>query len=337
MNCQQITEGEVVEKYLTGQLEPSERDDFEVHILECRKCLVLLETCEAARSDLAARADTIRQMPAEPVPALKWGWFTTPRIASLAGLAAVLVVGVFVVARKGVIPVHPSGPNQVQSPVGGSPASSNLAEFPEVAALSSDERQKIAAAVKNRRITYPPDIAELAGTRGVLRSESTQSDRFAVLYPVGEVVADPRPLFRWQALPGAAKYSVAVYDAKLNLLEKSPALRGTQWQANRPLSPGQIFRWQVTATASDGKSVIAPGPSNPEAKFRVLEPSKADFLEGFRKAHPEAHVVLGILAAEAGLLEMSENELKQVTNGSRDYELAQRLLQSLGEPGPGAR
>jgi predicted anti-sigma-YlaC factor YlaD len=132
MNCRQIAEDEVVEKYLTGRLESSLQDDFEIHVLECHECLVLLETCEAARTELAARATEIRQMPERSGAALaglRWGWLAPQRLAGFAGLATLLVIVVFLAVRGG----RPSGPTEAQSPSGGNPNSSSPEALPEIA------------------------------------------------------------------------------------------------------------------------------------------------------------------------------------------------------------
>jgi hypothetical protein len=330
MNCQQVADGELVEKYLSGRLESSLQDEFEIHILECPQCLALLETCEAAQADLARRAPAIRQMPAKP--AAPWNWFTERRFVGWAGLAALLVVGVLLGVRSGVISVRHPGSAEVHPPAGGSHAESNwTSAYPEIAALSTEEQQRVENVLTSRTISLPAALADLDGQQGPLRGEGQQGEGFTVLEPVGEVVLGQEPLFRWQALPGAGSYSVSIYDLRLNQVQKSPPLRATEWQPSRPLARGQVFQWQVTANMKDGRTVISPGASNPQAKFRVLDQVKADDLEQFRKAHPDAHLVLGILGAQAGLIEMSRQELTQVPEGSRDYELAQQLLRSVRE------
>jgi Tfp pilus assembly protein PilF len=89
--------------------------------------------------------------------------------------------------------------------------------------------------------------------------------------------------------------------------------------------------WQVTASLSDGKSVSSPSPPSPEAKFRVLDQKKADELSHFQAAHSESHLALGILYAQAGILEQGEHELTQVKESDPDYRLAQNLLKSIEE------
>jgi hypothetical protein len=335
MNCQQVAEGEIVEKYLTGRLESSLQDDFEVHLLECRECLALLETCEAARPVLAAQGGEISQATERQAQARerwRWGWFTPQRVAGAASLAALMVIALLAAVWGGLIPLRRPGPTQVQSPTPGSPNPSGLAaSFPEIAALSLNQQQQVADTIQTGRISYSPDLGELAGKQGALRGESGHGSHFAVLGPVGEVVNDPEPLFRWQPLAGAKSYSVSVYDTGLAGVAKSPPLRDTQWKATKPLRRDRVFQWQVTATMRDGKRIISPDSSEPVAKFRVLGEAESNNLKEFQKAHPDAHLVLGILNAQAGVLEVSKRELGLVQEGSRDYQLAQQLLRSVRE------
>jgi len=58
---------------------------------------------------------------------------------------------------------------------------------------------------------------------------------------------------------------------------------------------------------------------------------KADEISQFQAVHPEAHFALGILYAEAGLLEQGEHELGQLPKGDPDYDLAQKLLKGIQE------
>ena len=42
MNCQNVGEDGIAEKYLKGELQEPLQDEFEVHILECDRCLQLV-------------------------------------------------------------------------------------------------------------------------------------------------------------------------------------------------------------------------------------------------------------------------------------------------------
>lgn len=328
MDCEQVAREELVEKHLHGQLEPALDLDFQAHILECRKCLALLETCEDIRDDLAPQAAAIRQKPERPFWSLG-GFLVSPRVAALAGLACLAVVIVAVGVRTGVIPglggrENDISKNGTKQAVTGSD-NGQTATFPEIAALSPAEQPAVRKAIASRALSYPPDLADLRGKQATLLAESPEDVSFRVLEPAGEVVSDPRPLFRWQPLAGALSYSVAILDTKGNRLQTSPTLGLTQWKAAHPLQRGRVYQWKVIATTKDGQSVIAPSFPRPKAKFRVIDQAKADELERFRQAHPEAHLVLGILYAEAGLLKNAEQELEGVPRNSRDFELASDL------------
>jgi hypothetical protein len=138
-------------------------------------------------------------------------------------------------------------------------------------------------------------------------------------------------VFRWQPLKGAQNYSVVVFDSKLNPIETSPTLDATSWNPDHALKQGQVYEWQVTARAAEGSSIIAPAPPSPEAKFFVLEKAKAAEIERFQAANAGDHLVLGILYAQAGVLQTAASELKQVSPSDPNHNLAQRLLTSVEE------
>lgn len=160
-----------------------------------------------------------------------------------------------------------------------------------------------------------------------LVGESRHGPRFEVIAPLGEVVPDTRPTFRWKSLADATDYTVAIFDARLNPVQSSPRLQDTEWTPNRPLKRGQLYEWQVTVTRSHGNSVNSPSPPSAEAKFQILDQEKLDELMQFQKAHPGFPMVLGI----AGLPEKGQYELQQVSQNDPDYSLAQILLRSIEE------
>ena len=331
MDCEQIARDELVEKYLQGRLEPALESDFQVHVLECPECLALLETCEDIRDDLAPRAAAIEQKSEKPFWSL--GGLVVPRrTAALAGLACLAVVVVAVGVRTGWIPGRGGHGTDISKGGTVQPASGGLAAaFPEIAALSPAEQPAVWKVINSHNISYPSDLSDLRGKPGTLLGESPEGASFRVLEPVGEVVIDPRPLFHWEPLTGAVTYSVVIFNTSPNPVQTSTPLHLTQWKPPHPLQHGQVYQWQVTAVMSDGKSVIAPSFPSPKAKFRVIDQAKADELEQFRLAHPEAHLVLGILYTEAGLLKNGERELGDIPENSRDFELARHLLRSIRE------
>ena len=88
MDCRNIDRNEVAEKYLNGQLDEANQDDFEAHILECEKCLQAVEVLQTVRLDLIERAPAIRAQSAVPKQAwFRWQW-------AAAACSLLIVVGV---------------------------------------------------------------------------------------------------------------------------------------------------------------------------------------------------------------------------------------------------
>ena len=151
---------------------------------------------------------------------------------------------------------------------------------------------------------------------------------FALLSPVGTMVKDGRPTFRWRALPGATSYSVDVFDSSLKNVARIDRVSGTTWTPSQSLEPNQAYRWQVTALKS-GEEITSPVPPTPEAKFKVLEQSKAEELNRAKKAYPNSHLILGSLYERAGLLDDAENEFRSLVSANPRSTLARKLLQEV--------
>jgi hypothetical protein len=219
------------------------------------------------------------------------------------------------------------------SPVGSSPqlASNTSALSQTIATLPEKDRAAVLEAISNQRVGKPDAIVELLGRRETLLGQPETAQRFEVIAPVGEVVMDTRPGFRWQALTGANEYSVAIFDANLNPVQSSPPLQKTEWTPEKTLKRGQLYEWQVRANLPGGKTVTSPSPPSPEAKFKILDQEKADAFARFQAAHPRSHLVLGIWCANAGMLDAAESELALIQAGDPDYGLARKLLKSVQE------
>jgi hypothetical protein len=79
----------------------------------------------------------------------------------------------------------------------------------------------------------------------------------------------------------------------------------------------------------DGQEITSPRPPAPQAKFRVLDQTKANELENARRAHPSSHLTLGLLYADAGLLREAEQEFRQLQKANPNSELARNLLRQV--------
>ena len=204
----------------------------------------------------------------------------------------------------------------------------------EIAALPGDMRPGVSEAIQQGRLQLPADVnpARVHAATSPVTQQANQG--FVLLGPFGEAISETHPEFSWQPLPGAIGYSVAIVDTGLHPVEQSPALRATTWRPRRPLLAGHTYLWQVTATLRGGRKVVASGPPTSETLLRIIPPELADQLAHFQRQHPEAHLVLGELYAQAGMLTESADELRKVPPSDATYNTAQTLLAGLSSTNP---
>lgn len=180
----------------------------------------------------------------------------------------------------------------------------------------------VSEAVARQQVKAPPTLAALIGPRDRVRGDHEVS--FRVLGPIGTVVRTARPTFSWQPLAGANGYRITVDDASGKTVA-SGKVTGTQWRPARPLQRGQVNEWEVLALKG-GEAVPS---ETPVARFRVLEPASAAGLERAERAYAGSPLVLGVLYAQAGLLDDAEREFRALLKVNPRSPLAQRLLDSV--------
>jgi len=171
-------------------------------------------------------------------------------------------------------------------------------------------------------------LAQLTGRPSALLSESGNGLPFRLLGPLGQVVRSDRPTFRWRALQGAQSYKVVVTDADLNEVAISPPLNTTEWRISQPLKHGDIYSWQVTAL-KDAVPITSPVLPAPQAKFKVIDRSTSEILQQAKRAYPGSHLTLGVLYADAGLLDEAERELRLLVRHNPRADIARTLLRSV--------
>lgn len=195
-------------------------------------------------------------------------------------------------------------------------------------ALPPAYREMLKETLAGRRLERSPQLKGLARPGSSLMGSEPEGGEFSVLDPVGSVLLNDRPTFRWSALDGATAYVVEVYDDAFNLVATSPQLNTRSWAAPETLTRGKVYSWQVKAV-KDGEETKAPRPPAPQAKFRVLDRAKSDELARAKRAYPSSHLTLALLYAEAGLLDEAERELRLLQRANPDSELARTLLRQL--------
>jgi hypothetical protein len=199
--------------------------------------------------------------------------------------------------------------------------------FSGIEGLPARLQQAVKSALTTGELARPPVLAELREQPAKLSGPS-DGIPFELLSPLGKVIETDRPTFRWRRLPGATSYTVTVTDAKLDEVATSPALTSPEWNTTRPLEYGTMYTWQVTAL-KDGKPVRSPVLPAPQAKFRVIDRTTLEELNALRRTQPASHLSLGILYAQAGLVDEAEKELNALAKSNPKVEVVVRLLRSV--------
>ncbi len=186
-------------------------------------------------------------------------------------------------------------------------------------------RSMLREALTTRRIERSSQLKGLTRPPSSLMGADNQGSEFSVIEPLGKVLLSDHPTFRWSPMEGAAVYVVEIYDSKFNLVATSPRLTNQTWTPVQSLARGNVYSWQVKAV-QDEQEFTSPRPPAPQAKFRILDRAKANELAKAKRAYASSHLALGVLYAEAGLLEEAEKELRMLQKANPDSEIARRLL-----------
>lgn len=179
--------------------------------------------------------------------------------------------------------------------------------------------------LSNPRLARSSLLAGLNRPGSSLMGSDEEGNKFSVIEPIGKVIVSDRPTFRWSKLEGATGYVVEGYDEKFSVVVTSPQLNGNSWTVPQPLKRGEVYSWQVKAI-KDGQEIKSPRPPAPQAKFRILDQRKANELVQAQKAYASSHLTLGLLYAQAGLLDEAEQEFRALQRANPDSALVRRLL-----------
>ncbi|HEV3197812.1 MAG TPA: zf-HC2 domain-containing protein [Bryobacteraceae bacterium] len=186
-------------------------------------------------------------------------------------------------------------------------------------------------ALATGELNVPEPILALRGAPSVVRGSAAGAS-FALLAPVGTAVVDDRPQFTWAPPAAASAYRVAIFASGFRKVGESAWLASSEWTPPEPLQRGQVYSWEVTARmgiTEDSPTVRAPSLSDPEARFEVMGAPDAAALERVRREHPESHLLLGVLCARAGALDLAEQELARHVTANPQSAQAARLLEKV--------
>lgn len=188
---------------------------------------------------------------------------------------------------------------------------------------------KIKSALTAQTVEISPDIKKLKSAGGVLMGDAEPGVKFALSNPIGKIIQTDRPQFRWESLKDAESYTVSIYDEKFNKIATSEPLQKSEWTIKAPLKRGQIYQWQVMAALKNGEEIKSPMRPAPDAKFKVLDAPKTNEIEQAKKRYADSHLLLGIVYANAGLLDEATSEFQMLLKKNPKSELARKLLRQV--------
>jgi hypothetical protein len=350
--------------YVDGLLTGEERRVVEDHLASCARCAPLTDDLRAFRNEIAPELDReYRPRAAEPPHA---GWrdriaaaLPEPFLKIPLWIYATPVLLLLAVAAWIATPQRTPQPIAHTPPTPyPSPTTKSASPTPEIATAiiklndgglslaldaqgrltgaaqwPSEYRQMAEDALSNQKAPKTALLAGLSRPGSPLMGSADEGQRFAVIEPAGKVMLTDRPTLKWTRLGGAEGYVVEIYDAQFKLVSSSPSLTEISWTAPN-LARGQVYSWQVKAI-SGGQEFIAPLPTAPQAKFRILDQAAAAEIARARRDYASSHLLLGLLYARSGLLAEAEQEfhaLQKANPDSPGSEIARKLMASLPSP-----
>jgi len=280
--------------YADGTLDADGRSAIEDHLATCATC--------------AEVVDDLRRIDAR-TPRRSWPTIWLGAVAA-AAIVAIIAIPLF---RERPINPAPSRPPRVQ-------------QQPSVSASGyrSDWAAAIRAALAHG-IPLPASLRAIHPPADALRDDSGDTAHVA-LRPRDVVVESQQPRFTWSKIGRACRVAVYSGDQRVS---RSPRLIGNEWTPAAPLPRGRIYTWQLEAEG-EGPHIL-PEPPDPPAIFRIIDEATKRELDDARRLHPDDHLLLGVLEAQAGLQEEALRDLGRHVVTHPDDAAARRLAASVRE------
>jgi hypothetical protein len=173
--------------------------------------------------------------------------------------------------------------------------------------------------------TLQSDEESTNGTRGA--GSDGQSHGPVLIGPVGTVIRNDRPSFKWRPVAGARHYVVRIFTPDFHRIQSSEQLTVTEWASATPLGRDvRYYRWQLDVVMQDSSLKEFKG------KFALLDEAAEAELEAAERDFPHSHLLLGSLYARAGLLPEAQKEFRLLLKENPNSRVAQRLLLQVQRP-----
>ena len=275
-----------------------------------------LQRCELCAEDVAdARAGEGAGLHTEAAARTTW-WLVAAAVLMLAIAAAAFVWLRDKKVERVPVPVTKTMPESTPPPAPVVAPPKQRYQRVEWATLVRDMRNGAVMAM-------PATLAAVRRDADRLRAPGRETA--AALTPAGVSIETQRPAFTWPATRGAS-YVVTIFAGDREVA-RSKRLTKTTWTPSRELVRGTTYTWQVEVE-TEGDLRIVPEPPAPPAQFHIVDAATIAELDAARAAHPDDHLLLGLLAARAGLTDRARAELHRV-EAPDDRAVAKRVLRDV--------
>lgn len=152
------------------------------------------------------------------------------------------------------------------------------------------------------------------------------SDEVSLTSPVGVVLREQRPSFKWTGPTAADSYEVVVRDLSTDEVAASTKepIRTMNWTPNEPLKRGHSYGWIVSASVEGNRMRI---PSSGMGMFKILDESGDNKLQKVEAQAPRSRLVRGITLYRLGLVDEAQREFEQLKDANPDSQLVRALIQ----------
>jgi hypothetical protein len=293
-----LSEAEMV-AYVAGR-----RPEAAHHVADCELCRDSVQAMQEAAAE-----ESVRGLPSRGA---RVRWFVAG-----GAIAASLAIALIVHAP----PAHP--------PMAGRTVPLNLDGVSDggLEGATPAELGLVRDALRKRSL--PPGPAQFTAEKpGMLLAAGGASASFSLTGPLDTRVLSDRPVFSWQADPGATAYQVVVTNESLDPLARSGRISATQWQPEAALPRGAVLMWQVRAWRG-GEMTSAPAPPAPPARFEIAGAEVAGRIEMLRALPRPSHLLLAVICAREGLRDDAAKELQELARANPDSPLVRSLSGSL--------
>jgi len=280
-----LREDELV-AYVRGTMPEAEADAARAHVAECEICAEDVADLEQVRDSMKVTS----------FPARRWLPY-----AIAAALAIVLFASLFVGTRTTIVqqpPVVEQSPTPAPTPAPATAVEPNP--------VVTKWRAIADVALQRGAIERPAIVASLQSGNETMRGPEASSEA-RVIAPVGLVVDEVRPEFRWKGISGSSAVVSVLADA--DVVTRSSSLSVESWRPGKDLRRGVTYTWQVALTTEQGRTIV-PAPPEPPARFVVLgEKPHRELQEAL--AWIDDPLTRGVVCAHFGLQQCAVDELEK--------------------------